>query len=290
MKALQAEAPELSAEAPKVLIVYPESDGKPMADNTEQARWIMVLHGNIEALLREVLAFVATNLMWYAKERFPQECQAPDVFVAFGRPKGKRPSYKQWEEGDVAPQVVFEVWSPNNTQQEMEKKDAFYAEYGVQEYYIYDPEKDHLSVYLRSGTVLRRVWIQTEFTSPLLGIRFDLSGEEMQVFYPDGRPFLTFAQLEAQRAQLAKDLQTSEQERQAAEQKLQTVEQELQTAKQDLQTAEQERQTAKQEQRSAEEKMRRLTELGRKARRGQATPDELAELERLETESGLPSA
>src|SRR5437870_2372149 len=102
------------AEAPEAVVVYPESDGKRMADNTKQARWIMVLFGNIEALLLEVLAFVAADLMWYAKQGFPEESAAPDVFVAFGRPKGERRSYKQWEEGDVAPQVVFEVLSPGN--------------------------------------------------------------------------------------------------------------------------------------------------------------------------------
>ena len=31
---------------------------------------------------------------------------APDALTAFGRPKGYRGSYKQWEEGDVAPQVT----------------------------------------------------------------------------------------------------------------------------------------------------------------------------------------
>src|SRR5260370_41042771 len=89
------------------LIEYPDSDGEAMSDNTKQARWITVLHGNLAALLREVLAFVAMNLLWYAREGFPEERAAPDVFVAFGRPKGDRGSYKQWEEGDVAPQVVF---------------------------------------------------------------------------------------------------------------------------------------------------------------------------------------
>jgi hypothetical protein len=28
-------------------IDYPDSDGKPMADNTRQARWITVFHGNL---------------------------------------------------------------------------------------------------------------------------------------------------------------------------------------------------------------------------------------------------
>ena len=170
-----------TVEAPEAAVVYPESDGKPMADNTKQARWIMVFHGNLEALLRDVEAFVAANLMWYAKDGFPEECASPDVFVAFGRPRGERRSYQQWREADVAPQIVFEILSQSNTGPEMEEKEAFYTEYGVEEYYIYDPDKDHLDVYLRQGTVLRRKWVLHEFTSPKLGIRFDLTGPEMQV-------------------------------------------------------------------------------------------------------------
>jgi Uma2 family endonuclease len=255
-------------------VFYPESDGKPMADNTKQARWIVALHGNVEALLRDVVAFVALNLMWYAREGFPEESAAPDVFVAFGRPKGDRRSYKQWEEGDVAPQVVFEVLSPTNTGAEMDDKELFYAEHEVEEYYVYDPDKDYLTVYLRKGTVLRRKWFQNEFVSPRLGIRFDFSGPEMQVFYPDGRRFLTFDELEADRtkqAQLRKD----------AEQKLHDAEQKLQTAQEELQTTQEKFQTA-------ERRLRRVTELGRKARHGQATPEELAELERLEKEADAP--
>src|SRR6185437_3577649 len=99
------------------------------------------------------------------------------------RPRGERRSYQQWREADVAPQIVFEILSQSNTGPEMEEKEAFYTEYGVEEYYIYDPDKDHLDVYLRQGTVLRRKWVLHEFTSPKLGIRFDLTGPEMQVFY-----------------------------------------------------------------------------------------------------------
>jgi Uma2 family endonuclease len=233
----------VTTEAAPAAIVYPECDGKPMADNTKQARWMVVLHGNLEALLADQVAFVALNLMWYASQGEPEDCAAPDVFVAFGRLAGERRSYKQWEEGDVAPQVVIEVLSPGYTPQEMEEKDAFYNDHGVEEYYLYNPDKDILEVYIRKGTVLRRRWFQNEFVSPRLGIRFDLTGKEMQVFYPNGRRFLTLKELEAERIAVEKKLHTTE------------------------------------------EKLRRLAELGRKARRGQATPEEVAELERLEREA-----
>ena len=57
--------------------------------------------------------------------------------VAFGRPQGHRCSYRQWEEGGVAPQVVFEVLAPSSCFGEMSAKFDFYRRYGVEEYYLY---------------------------------------------------------------------------------------------------------------------------------------------------------
>ncbi len=180
--------------------VYPESDGKPMADNTVQLQWIVVLYGNLAALYRDVPdVFVAGNLLWYAEEGNPEAQVAPDVMVVFGRPRGHRSSYKQWEEGGVAPQVVFEVLSPSNDPLEMADKLAFYDEHGVEEYYIYDPSRNRLVAYRRGREALRRVGPPEALVSPRLGARFDLSGPAMVVYGPDGRPFLTFEQLSAAR-------------------------------------------------------------------------------------------
>lgn len=41
-------------------IIYPDSDGKPRADNTKQFRWIMVIYYNLEWLFAEdINVFVA---------------------------------------------------------------------------------------------------------------------------------------------------------------------------------------------------------------------------------------
>lgn len=231
-------------------IHYPESDGLPMADNTRQFRWIVVLFGNLAALFRDAAdVFVGGNLFWYPAEGQPDLRIAPDVLVVFGRPKGDRSSYRQWEEAQVPLTVVFEVLSPGNTVPEMADKLAFYDEYGVEEYYIYDPDANRLLIYQRQGETLRRVRRPGEFVSPRLGIRFDLGGSEMIVYRPDGQRFLSFEELEAAR----------EQAQQQAEQLRQ--------------------QAAQFQQRAA-----RLAELSRKARRQQASAEELAELDRLEEE------
>jgi Uma2 family endonuclease len=182
---------------PRQSVVYPESDGKPMAENTKQARWIVILFDNLLALFAEVAdVFIAADLFWYPAEGEPETRQAPDVFVAFGRPKGDRGSYKQWEEGGIAPQVVFEILSPGNDAMEMADKLDFYDCYGVEEFYLYDPDKNRLAVYQRQGDVLRRVRPADGYVSPRLKIRFQLTAPEMTVYRPDGRPFITFDQLE----------------------------------------------------------------------------------------------
>src|SRR5262249_53432139 len=154
---------------------------------------------NLQSLFRENAdVFVAGNQFWYPVEGEPEIRLSPDVYVVFGRPKGHRPSYKQWEEGGVPMTVVFEVLSPGNTPLEMMDKLAFYEDYGVEEYYIYDPDSNRLVGYLRRGELLVRVRPMDGFVSPRLGIRFELSGPELVVRYPDGRPFLTFEELAAQ--------------------------------------------------------------------------------------------
>jgi Uma2 family endonuclease len=293
-------------------VIYPESDGLPMADNTRQGWWMVLLFSNLDALFRNAPdVFVAINVFWYPVEGESEERNAPDVLVVFGRPKGHRSSYRQWEEGDIPVTVVFEILSPGNTPLEMADKYTFYELNGVEEYYIYDPEHNHLIIHQRKGQVFRRARPANGFVSPRMGIRFDLSGPEMVVYDPQGQPFRPLSEektdrlaaeqrteQEKQRAEQEKqraeqEKQRAEQEKQRAEQQTQRAEQEKQRAEQQTQRAEQEKQRAEQEKQRAEQQTQRsarLGELSRKARRQQATPEELAELERLEDESVPPSS
>ena len=74
--------------------------------------------------------------------------------VVFDRPKGKRRSYRQWQEDNIPPQVVFEILSYSNDTKEMERKLEFYDTYGVEEYYLYDPESFQLDGWLRQNNHL----------------------------------------------------------------------------------------------------------------------------------------
>jgi Uma2 family endonuclease len=181
-----------SPSVPQVL--YPDSDGQPMADNTIQYRWIVRLVSNLKQLLKDQEAFVAGDLLWYPiqVETPPVPAQAPDVMVVLGRPDGDRSSYKQWKENNIAPQVVFEILSPSNTAREMLAKQAFYGKYGVLEMYFYDPESFDFWGLIRSSPERDFTPIMAmnfPWASPTLGIRFELFESGLEVFYPNGDRF-----------------------------------------------------------------------------------------------------
>jgi Uma2 family endonuclease len=203
--------PEIGSE-----VVYPESDGKPIADNTIQFRWIVTIQSGLDILFKsDPNVFVAGDLLWYPVEGDNQTCVAPDVLVALGRPKGDRRSYLQWREENVPPQVVFEILSPGNRLGEMLRKLDFYERYGVEEYYLYDPDRFDLTGWQRAPDGRLRVidpingWV-----SPRLGIRFELPPEgDLVIYRPDGRPFPTIVELDNLREQAERERDQERQER-----------------------------------------------------------------------------
>lgn len=229
--------PPALADYPRTPLIYPESDGKPMADNTLQWDWIATIKGGLALLFADRPdVFVAGDLLWYPVEGDPTISAAPDALVVFGRPPGYRGSYLQWKEDNLPPQVAFEVLSPSNSGREMDLKRAFYEHFGVLEYYVFDPgypEKsplppgpERLEGWVRddSGQKFRRVRQMAGWRSPRLGIIFEFApDEELRLIRPDGRPFETILQL-GQRA---------EQERQRAERlaaRLERLQAQLRTA------------------------------------------------------------
>lgn len=225
-------------------IIYPDSDGNPMSDNTKQFRYIVTIKENLELVFaQEPQVFIAGDLLWYPVEGSNTIRQAPDVMVVFGRPKGDRGSYQQWKEDNIAPQVVFEILSPGNTLKEMAKKLGFYELYGVSEYYIYDPDRNDLNGYLRQHNKLELIEDMQGLISPLLQIKFELESEGLEIYSPQGERFLTLVELSQKNQETELQLQ---QEKRRAEQEKQRAEQEKQRAEQEKQRAEAEKQRAEQ--------------------------------------------
>jgi hypothetical protein len=104
----------------------------------------------------------------------------------------------------------------------MNRKQVFYNRYGVEEYYVYDPDKNDLSGWLKGHDGLDIIETMAGWISPRLGIRFDLSEEQLQLFRPDGTPFVSYGEI-SQRLEVA--LEEVEQERLRAERESQRAEQ-----------------------------------------------------------------
>ena len=210
-------------------IFYPSSDGKPMADSTQQYKLIVLLVEGLKILFSEnENVFIAGDLLWYPQEGNPKKCVAPDAMVVLGRPDHDRPSYKQWEEANMPPQVVFEVLSHSNTYSEMAQKAMFYDKYGVDEYYVLDCVKPHFEVWIRYDTELELIEAKaTTWTSKLLNITIKTSeNNKVQLFYPDGRKFLTTKELQLEKQQAELEKQQAELEKQQAELEKQQAEME----------------------------------------------------------------
>jgi Uma2 family endonuclease len=148
--------------------------------------------------------------------------------VIFGRPKGDRGSYKQWEENNIAPQVVFEILSPSNKSVDMARKLLFYDRYGVEEYYIYNPDNNDLEVLIRNDGSLDRIPKSHDWVSPRLDIRFDLTNE-LQIYRPDGTKFYSYIEINTM---LEQESLRANQESLRAEQEFLRAEQERQRAEQ----------------------------------------------------------
>ena len=135
--------------------------------------------------------YVSGDLLIYYEEGNPKARVAPDVFVVFGVPKRKRPTYLLWQEGQV-PAFVLEVASPGTWREDEGRKAALYERLGVREYWQYDPTGEYLGLNLKGrrmaagryapqpvvesldGTLLLR--------SETLGLDLRVKGEEMNFF------------------------------------------------------------------------------------------------------------
>lgn len=214
--------PHLSLNLDDADIDYPESDGKPMAESDYQRPYI--------AYGTEVLniffadrpdVYVSGNVLIYYEEGNPRASIAPDVFVVFNRPKGKRTSYKVWQEDNQYPDFVLEITSKSTVSEDQGTKRGLYAFWGVSEYFQYDPSADYLEPQLQGyhlangnyfplpGTPLPEGGLS--ITSNVLGLALHLEQGELRFYNPAmGEKLLSHAEAEAARQSAAAAQQTAE--------------------------------------------------------------------------------
>ena len=271
-------------------ITHPDSDGKRMADNTKQYEWIQLIEGNLTAMFAgRPDVFIAGDLLWYP-DKHSEERAAPDVMLVFGRPKGHRGSYKQWLEDEVPVTVAFESRSPCNDDNEMAQKFSFYDEYGVEEYYIYDPDTNKLEVFVRGLATFRQVHDIPSHVSRRLGIRFEMTQPEMTIYGPNGKRFVSIAvkhaEAEAERSRADEEKRLGDEARRQAEKEKRRGDEAERRGDEARRRADEAERQATESKRQTDEIKRqadaaitgtaRLKELSRKARQGQASAEEVA--------------
>ncbi|NJL86845.1 MAG: Uma2 family endonuclease [Leptolyngbyaceae cyanobacterium SM1_1_3] len=129
-------------------VVYPSSDGKPVAETFAHLYALLVTLEILKQYLAGQRATVLANQFLYYAQGFPRLRVAPDVMVIFNVESGGRDSYKIWQEGEV-PSVIFEMTSQSTKSQDTEFKRVLYAQMGVQEYWLFDPKGEWLDVQLQ---------------------------------------------------------------------------------------------------------------------------------------------
>jgi Uma2 family endonuclease len=209
-------------------IKYLDSDGQPMSDNTKQFYWIVTIKENLELLFsNDPNVFIAGDLLWYPIEGNNKICQAPDIMVVFGRPKGDRGYYQQWLEDNVTPQIAFEILSPSNRVKDITKKFKFYDRYGIEEYYIYDLEDNELIGWQRINGEFEIIEEMHQWVSPRLGIRFIVQPDTLEIEKPNGDRFLSFVELGHLREQERQQLELTQDQLETTQNQLETTQNQL---------------------------------------------------------------
>ncbi len=220
-------------------VVYPESDGEPMAESDVHRDEMTdaLIHPLKEQHRDNPLVYVSGNLLLYYEEGNPRASVAPDVFVVFGVKNQQRRIYKLWEEGK-APDVVFELSSESTRAKDLSQKRLLYESLGVREYFIFDPLREYLHPPLQgfrlSGAYYSPLAATSigddnwELVSEVLGLHLRTNGDTLRLYDANAGRYLLNRAEEAEARRLAEFQAAAEAEaRRLAEDRLQVAEAEI---------------------------------------------------------------
>ena len=204
-------------------LVYPESDGKPMAETPKHQQVMIDCMDIMRRHFREVPnVYIGGNMFLYYEEGNPRKSVSPDVFMVRGVPKKELRVYKTWEQPPTL-DFVLEVASPSTFEKDFTVKKEIYAKIlCVKEYYIYDPyheiEPAFIGFRLVGADYEEIDFVEGRLPSEVLGLELGEYEEALRLYDPATGTWLDTsreradkaeAELATVRAEL-KRLQTSE--------------------------------------------------------------------------------
>jgi Uma2 family endonuclease len=212
-----------AVDVPHRQIVYPERDGKPMAESDTHRQVMADTIASLEFFFRaQTDVYVSGNLLLYYEEGNPAAVIAPDVFVVRGVRKGLRRNYLLWLE-QRPPSAAIEISSRATRIEDLGLKRALYAMLGVAEYFIYDPLDEYLDPPLQG---FRLVGGDYERLTPApdgslmsreLGLRLQGQHSHLRLLDPTtGQPLLRPAEVMEQRRHEAEARRVAEEHAQRA--------------------------------------------------------------------------
>nr|WP_309696255.1 Uma2 family endonuclease [Armatimonas sp.] len=141
----------LTPTKPTRRVVYPTSDGKPMAETDLHIDLIAYCRDALRAyfLQRANEVYVSGNNFVFFRQGDPTAKISPDCYVVFGVAQRPRDSFKSWEEDGKLPSVVFEFTSKKTRNEDIGEKLLRYESLRVPEYFLFDPKGEYLQPALR---------------------------------------------------------------------------------------------------------------------------------------------
>ncbi|HLO47856.1 MAG TPA: Uma2 family endonuclease [Kamptonema sp.] len=196
-------------------IIYPSSDGEPVAESYDHFYAISVTLEVLKQYLSNRRATVLANQFLYYAQGFPKLRVAPDVMVIFDVEPGGRDNYKTWEEGQV-PKVIFEMTSPGTKSEDQVIKKGLYERMDVEEYWLFDPRGGWIPEKLRGYKLgVEGYELIGDNCSKVLQLRLEVEGKLIGFYREDnGEKLLIPDELVSA---LNEERQRAEAERQRAE-------------------------------------------------------------------------
>jgi Uma2 family endonuclease len=287
------EETEMSAAKPSTVesavpaeIVYPESDGEPMAETGTHVMAMVVLIATLRAYFRRRRdVYVIGNIFLYYREGDPGARKSPDLMVITGVEPGERRSFKIWEERAV-PCFIMEVTSKGTADEDLEAKRLLYQELGVREYFLLDPLREYLERpligYRLIGGEYEPLAVAGDggILSQELGLRLVPEGEGLGLYrFKDGQRVPAPAEAIQLLEDARKQADEAQQRAQQAEKRAEQAERHGVDAAERAAQAEKERRDAAERAAQAEKERRDAAE--RAAQAEKRANDLEAELERL---------
>ena len=170
-------------------LVYPSSDGEPMAETERHRKLLTDLVDIIDRhFLRHPDVHVSGNLLLYYEEGNPRKVISPDVFMVRGVSKKELRTYKTWEQQPTL-DFVLELASPSTFHRDFnEKKEIYEKILRVGEYYIYDPygeiEPAFIGFRLVNGMYQEIAFVEGRLPSTVLGLELGERDGVLRLYNP----------------------------------------------------------------------------------------------------------